>query len=113
MEEILSNYSSIDIETMQKNMEKIRMKCMEVELLKKNLEEYFGFEITDYIILDIIENEDYNHLCLMINVAIINERMSEENGMILKQGIKKIFGIVNEYDRLNKEKCPILEDILV
>ena len=49
----------------------------------------------------------------MINVAIINERMSEENGMILKQGIKKIFGIVNEYDRLNKEKCPILEDILV
>ena len=62
MEEILSNYSSIDIETMQKNMEKIRIKCMEVELLKKNLEKYFGFEITDYIILDIIENEDYNKL---------------------------------------------------
>ena len=71
-------------------------------MLKEKLEEHFNFEITDYIIDDILDYETYRHTCLMINLAVISNRISIENGEILKAGLKIIFKIKNKYDRFNR-----------
>ena len=38
----------------------------------------------------------------MINLAVINNRISIDNGEILKAGLRIIFKIKNEYDRFNR-----------
>lgn len=38
----------------------------------------------------------------MINLAVINNRISLENGITLKKGLKLIFQITNTFDTLNK-----------
>ena len=75
-----------------------------LELLKQNLEEHFKFEIPKYIVMDMIDNEDYQHFCLMVNVAVINNRLSKEDGTVLKNEIKEIAGINSEYDKLDKDR---------
>ena len=72
-------------------------------MLKEKLEEHFNFEITDYIIEDILDYETYRHTCLIINLAVINNSILIENGEILKAGLKIIFKIKNEYDRFNRK----------
>lgn len=103
MGKILSNYSTIDTERIQLEKMKLDKQKKEIELLKETLEKHFKFEIPNYIILDIIENEYYHHFCLMVNLAVVNERLSEQNGETLKQEIKKLFEINSDYDRLNKK----------
>ncbi len=102
MEIFLSNYATIDTEELNKRKRLIDEQTKEIELLKEKLEEYFKFEIPNYIIMDIIENEEYKHFCLMVNLAVANNRLSNKDGEILKDGIKDIFNIKNDYDKLNK-----------
>ena len=48
----------------------------------------FDFHIPDYIIDEIIESEDsksFVNLHYLINCALVNERISEDNAKILKQ----------------------------
>jgi len=80
----------------------IEKKLKELLIVKDKLEEHFNFEIEGYIIEDIIENEDYHHFCLMVNLATENNRFTKEQGEILKQGVKELFKIDNDYERLNK-----------
>lgn len=80
------NYTTVDIMNI---VEKIEVRNREFTELKEKLENYFKFEITDYIIYDILDCENYNHVCLMINLAVINNRLSLENSIILKNGLKK------------------------
>ena len=68
---------------------------------------HFNFEIADYIVSDILECETYNHVCLMINLAIANNRISLENGITLKSGLKKLFKINNMFDKFDKGNCII------
>ncbi len=60
----------------------------EFELLKEKLENYFKFEIVDYVISDILDCETYKHVCLMINLAVVNNRISLENSINLKNELK-------------------------
>lgn len=53
--------------------------------LKGKLEFEYGFSIPDYIVDEIINNNDYENLCLLINLAIISKRLSKEQGNIIKQ----------------------------
>ncbi len=76
----------------------------DLELLKQKLEEHFKFEIPKYLFMDMIDNEDYQHFCLMVNVAVVNDRLSKEDGTILKNEIKEIAGINSEYDKLDKDR---------
>lgn len=62
----------------------------------------FDFEIPDYVVDDIIDNEDFSHICLMINMSVVNERISKENSKILKERIKEIYDVKNMYDRVIK-----------
>lgn len=89
---------------------KIEIRNREFKDLKEKLETYFKFEITDYIISDILDCENYNHVCLMINLAVINNRISLENGVILKNELKQLFQINDIFDKFNKDNF-IIEKI--
>ena len=99
MERYCRNYTDTDISDIVK---KIEIRNREFKELKEKLENYFKFEITDYIISDILDCENYNHVCLMINLAVINNRISLENSIILKRGLKKLFEISDIFDELDK-----------
>lgn len=102
MEDILTKYTADEVEEAKGKIKKIEVRKKEYRLLKEKLEEHFKFEITDYIIDDILDYETYRHTCLMINLAVINNRISIDNGEILKAGLRTIFKIKNEYDRFNR-----------
>lgn len=82
MEKYSRDYTVVDILDI---VEKIEIRNKE---FKEKLESYFKFEITDYIICDILDCENYNHVCLMINLAVINSRISLENSRTLKNELK-------------------------
>ena len=102
MENILTKYTTDEVEEAKGKIKRIEVRKKEYRLLKEKLEEHFNFEITDYIIDDILDYETYRHTCLMINLAVISNRISIENGEILKAGLKIIFKIKNKYDRFNR-----------
>ena len=103
MEDILTKNTADEIDEEKGKIKRIEVRKKEYRLLKEKLEEHFNFEITDYIIDDILDYETYRHTCLMINLAVINNRILIENGEILKSGLKIIFKIKNEYDRFNRK----------
>lgn len=101
MESEFQNYTEIE-EERRIDRERVERKLKELHLIKEKLEEHFGFEIESYIVDDIVCNEDYHHFKSMVNLAIDNNRLTEENAETLKQGIKELFEIEGDFDRLNK-----------
>ncbi len=108
MEKFCRNYVDTDISDIVK---KIEIKNKEFKELKEKLENYFKFEITDYIISDILDCENYNHICLMINLAVINNRISLENSITLRKGLKKLFEINDMFDKLDKANYKVVDII--
>ena len=90
-------------EEYEKEIEILKQKNELYDKISKKLSSYFNFTILDYVVLDLIENEDYHHFCLMVNVAVINNRLSKENGNILKEKIKSLFNIKSSYDKLRAD----------
>lgn len=89
----------------EKKLEIIRLKN-EIErrkILKEKIISMLNTEISipDYVIEDIIDGEDYMHICLMINVATINNKISKEENKKLKEIILSKFEIKNMYDRIS------------
>lgn len=80
-------YTANDISEVVEKIKKIEIR-KKFEELKEKLEGYFNFEITDYIVSAILDCETYNHVCLMINLAVVNNRISLENSIILKDELK-------------------------
>lgn len=99
MKKFFKNYTINNVQ----NVTEIEIWNKEFEELKEKLEDYFKFEIADYIVNDILECETYNHVCLMINLAVVNNRISLENSIILKNGLKKLFKINNQFHKFDKE----------
>ena len=102
MGDILTKYTADEVEEAKGKIKRIEVRKKEYRLLKEKLEEHFNFKITDYIIDDILDYETYRHTCLMINLAVINNRISINDGEILKAGLRIIFEIKNDYDRFNR-----------
>lgn len=103
MEKFFENYTINDVKNNVEIIKEIELWNKEFEELKEKLEKHFNFEIADYIVSDILECETYNHVCLMINLAVVNNRISLENSMILKNGLKKLFKINNQFHKFDKE----------
>lgn len=84
------------------NQEMIQLenKLQNINKIQEQLEQHFDFKIPKYIAVDIADNETYNHVCCMINLATVNERISEENAATLKKGIKELFNVKNKYDNV-------------
>lgn len=103
MDNKAQNYATVEeIEKTKLKREQLEKKVKELLLVKEKLEEHFGFDIEGYIIEDIIDNEDYQHFCLIVNLAVTSNRLTKEQGERLKQGVKELFKIEGDYDRLNK-----------
>ena len=103
MEKFFENYTINDVQNVVEIIKKIEIRNKETAELKEKLENYFNFEIVDYIVSDILDCETYNHVCLMINLAVVNNRISLENGTTLKSELKKIFKINNSFDKFDKD----------
>lgn len=96
--------------TINQYVEKIEVKIIklkeEIER-RKNLKEKImsklntEIQIPDYVMEDIIDGEDYNHICLMINIAAINNRISQEDAKKLKKLILNKFEIKNIYESIS------------
>ena len=82
-----------------KRILKLKQQSNEIKTLKQMLEQHFDFEITDYIIADIVEHKDYKHFCLMINLATANDRLTKENASKLKNEIKEMYQIRSNYQK--------------
>lgn len=90
---------SIDTEDIRKEINKIKIIINEQKKLKETMDEELGFEVPDYVIEEIYEEAYYHNICLLINLAVINNRISKENSEILKEAIKNKYNIKNMYDR--------------
>lgn len=90
---VITNEEMIQLEKQLQNIKQVQ----------EQLEQYFDFEIPKYIAVDIAENETYNHICSMINLATVNERISRENAATLKEGIKELFNVKNKYDNVESK----------
>lgn len=103
MENKFQNYTTVEeIERVNLERKHLEKRRKELKIIKDKLEEHFNFEIESYIIDDIVDNEEYRHFCLMVNLAVQNNKLTEKDGEVLKQGIKELFKIDGDYDRLNK-----------
>ena len=65
-------------------------KCLEINnRIKeqgKKIQENYSFIIPDYILEEIVKNKEYSDTLLsFINLAKINERLTEEEAMVLKR----------------------------
>ena len=89
-----------DYSMTEEKYEIIKKHIEKIDKIKNDLQKHINFEIPEYIIHDIAENEEFNHICLIINVAIVNNRLSSENGNYLKEKIKSLCNIQNDYDRV-------------
>ena len=103
MKKFFENYTITDRQNVVERIKEIEIWNKEFEELKEKLENYFNFEIADYIVSDILECENYNHVCLMINLAVVNNRISLEDSIILKNGLKKLFKINSSFNKFNKD----------
>lgn len=87
----------------EKEIKAMEQKLELYEKIRKKLSSYFDFMIPDYIISDFIDNEDYHHFCLMVNMAVVNNRLSKDDGNILKEKTKSLFNIKNSYEKLRAD----------
>ena len=102
MEKFFEDYTADEVIDAVGKIKRLEIRRKEFKILKEKLEKHFNFEITEYIIYDILDYETYYHTCLMINLAVINNRLSAENGEKLKLELKNLFKINNIYDRFDR-----------
>ena len=102
MSKLFEEYSADEIDDAKGKIKRIEIRKKEFNLLKEKLEKHFNFEITEYIIDDILDYETYYHTCLMINLAVVNNRMTVVDGEILKAGLKILFNIQSSNDRFDR-----------
>ncbi len=102
MSKLFEEYSADEIDDAKGKIKRIEIRKKEFNLLKEKLEKHFNFEITEYIIADILDYETYHHTCLMINLAVVNNRMTVVDGEILKAGLKILFNIQSSNDRFDR-----------
>ena len=84
----------------EKEIKKMEQKLELYKKIRKKLSSYFDFIIPDYVISDFIDNEDYHHFCLMVNMAVVNNRLSKDDGNTLKEKTKSLFNIKSPYEIL-------------
>lgn len=79
-EKYLKNITNIDIENqlLNNNLQRFIR-------LKKKIEFEYNFNIPDYIIDELINNNDYNNLCCLINMAVVQKRITKQQGKFIKE----------------------------
>ena len=86
-ENLLSNKTK-EFEYKQNELRKLKDEILEWNKKARKIQSKFNFVLPDYIIDEIIESEtkkDYSNLHSLINCAVLNGKLSENNGNIIKQ----------------------------
>lgn len=89
-----------EYERVDSNLEYLKREIDKCNEVKEKIGKLFLFEVPEYILLDIVEEEDYQHFCLMVNLAKVNNRITEKQADELKTRIKEILNIRSCYDKL-------------
>lgn len=71
--------SKVEVENMLLTEEIDRFK-----ISKEKIEYQYGFNIPNYIIDEIINNNNYDNLCALVNLAVLQNRLTKEQGIIIK-----------------------------
>lgn len=77
-----------EFEIRKKQIEKLQLEIMEWTDKASIIQSKFNFTLPDYILNEIIENDkskNYINLHYLINCAVVNQRLSKDNGNIIKQ----------------------------
>ena len=83
---LLSNQIE-EIEYKQMELKELKNKVSEWNYMAMKIQSKFDFILPNYIIDEILKNEekkDYINLHYLVNCAVINGRISENNGKIIK-----------------------------
>ena len=75
------------MEYTQKNLKDLQNAINNWNTKFKNIQSNFSFKLPNYIVDEIIDNEDskdFSNLHYLINCAVINGRISESHGKMLK-----------------------------
>lgn len=83
---LLSNQIK-EIEYKQIELKELKNKVLEWNYMAIKIQSKFDFILPNYIIDEILKNEekkDYINLHYLVNCAVINGRISENNGKIIK-----------------------------
>ena len=91
IKDLLFNYAE--------DIKRLKEELYRRNIIKMNIQKEFDFIVPDYIIDDIIIEENYRHVCLMINMAKLNNELTENNAIILKEKIKQMYNI-KKYSQL-------------
>lgn len=76
--------------------------CENVQLINEKIQMLFSFDVPFVVSMCIADNDKYCTLSAMLSIMKINKRISNSQLIIIKQKIKKVFNIKDEYERLNK-----------
>ena len=86
-ENLLSNQIK-EVELKQSELRELQNKVSEWNHLAIKIQSKFDFILPNYIIDEILKNrekKDYNNSHYLVNCAVVNGRISESNGKIIKQ----------------------------
>ena len=78
-------------QVIEKEINALQSAMNQRNILTKKFKSNFNFDIPDYIVDEIIENEktqNFLNLHYLINCAVINNKISESNALLLKQVYK-------------------------
>lgn len=102
MKKISGNYTENENELTCKKIqtEKMKEQIEKINKMTNKLKEYFNFEIPRYVIDEILDNGEYNNICSLINLAVVNERLTKNEGECFKSKLKEICNISSMYDRV-------------
>lgn len=77
-----------EVEYTQENLKEIQSTINNWNKKFKKIQSNFSFKLPNYIVDEIIDNEDSNdfsNLHYLINCAVINGRITENHGKMIKQ----------------------------
>lgn len=70
---------------------------------KEYLDNFFGFDVPDYVVMALMEDKSYSEFCLFVNASRINRRITEKEAEQIKYVIKELCHVNSEYDKVSDE----------
>lgn len=65
--------------------------------LKIQIQKMFNFEIPEYVLDEMINYQNHENFCALVNLAVLNQRLSEKNGnYLIERFLKREKLVCNE-----------------
>lgn len=70
---------------------------------KEYLDNFFCFEIPDYVVMALMEDKSYSEFCLFVNASKVNNRITNKEAKQIKYVIGELCHIKSEYDKVSDD----------